>query len=265
MLAGLSNSEVFILVSYQKKKKKIVLDTYQRGKLVNSRDLDIQDEAVFKELKEGGFTYIPTYNATSFEQAESQRKAYLHDNKVVLISDTWQQKDCIGLLIVEIDLLTGSVMHKSLPLLYRSKVDHNSFLWHNQLFVVRISPATLNLGIYSLSSLKKLKEYQYLQGETITLKESPLIRNRKNLDDEWAKGWRLSNIATFTLAQLNGGTPVISVSAAGEESFRLLSGNYTSPSGGGSMMPSGGEALVRLAAPFPHLLPPIGLAALVVQ
>ncbi len=230
------------MLSVQAKEQRLVLNTYDKEKIIDTQEFAVQDEELFKHFKKNTFEYIPNLTEIPFEQAISQNKSYAYQNKLLLISDNWKSEGLAQLMIVSLGLGSSTIDAKTISLPYESKVDHNSFLRDNRLFVLGIDRTMLSINVHDINSLQKITAYNYLKGQPIPWKASDLTSNDTNLDEQWRGHWPEAEIAKYTLKELNGGTPVISISEADNDHIRILIGNNIIPrsGGGGMMVPTGG-------------------------
>lgn len=242
------NNNLYSL-SFSKREEKLIVHSYDKEILKDTIKFDIKDERFLKLFKQGGlltsdakpFTFINNGVEIPFDQAKNQNKIYFKDKKVFMIIDDWEGEELAEILILELDLTTRKAASRFVNLPYENKTDHNSFLINDKLFVLGINKIMVNLTIFDFESLTKIKEYRYLKGEPIQLKYSNLEEDGFDVEKEWIKAWKESDVAKLILRSLNDGVPVMSVTARNSD-YRLLIGCSEVSKGGPSrmMMTSGG-------------------------
>jgi hypothetical protein len=242
-LCFISDNETFQSLTYNKKENSLRLQIFERDLLKDSISFTIPDERSSDFLKKNGFLKGPkTYSIleesveASFEQALNRNKIYLRQGKIIIVGDEPKGEETIVEYVLELDKMKKTIESKIIEIPVQKKIQHNSMLTDNKLFVLGINASMINLTILDFDSGKILKEHVYNKGEPILIKQTTLKSNGHSVEMIYSNE---KETLKSILRNLNKGIPVISVFARKEGDFRVLIGNQEVYSGGGAGMISG--------------------------
>jgi hypothetical protein len=240
-LSYLNFNNTFHRLALNTDEQQMIIRTYSKEKLEATIRISIEDEKIFKHIKKEKFTFIEDLAEVPFDDAADLNKMYFRDNTLTIVIDDWKDGGDMGaILICTAELNTRTFRTKVLHLTSDSHTDHNSFLYKSNLNVLAVDKDFISINVYDIESLDRIKQVRYLKGEKLALKNSFLVKDGKNVDLDWEGKWKDEMISNYTFKFLNRGTPVISVSSAGDEYYRLLIGNLKKPDGDGRTFVPGG-------------------------
>ncbi|HEV8511900.1 MAG TPA: hypothetical protein VGQ59_01405, partial [Cyclobacteriaceae bacterium] len=236
----------FHILRLGKKDQSLNLDSFLGDMKTDSSMIKIDDAELFSEIKSTrNFlnqtdikpVFLPEGEA-SFEMARKQNKIYFRNNKLWLVMDHFgKEKDLATEMVCELDFDQHKFKKNMLSLTAEAKVDHNSFLYENTLFVLCIAKDYLIVDAFDISSLTKVKTFRQVKGLPFDFKKSYIIendklqgkdwedKNNKPLDQDWEGKWSQESSSKYFFKFINGGTPVLSVSGHASD-YRFLIGNY---------------------------------------
>lgn len=245
-LAFLNFNSKFHILRLGKKDQSLNLDSFSDHVKTDSSTIVIDDAELFNEIKATrNFFSKPDIKPdffpegeVPFDRARKQNKVYFRNNKLWLVMDHFgKEKDSAAEMICELDFDQHKFKKNMLSLTAEAKVDHNSFLFRNTLFVLSIAKDYLIIDAFDISSMTKTKTFRQLKGLPFDFKKSYIRENNKPLDKDWEGKWSHESSSKYFFQFINGGTPVLSVSETASD-YRFLIGNYEAPklnSTGGSM------------------------------
>ncbi|GCC49992.1 hypothetical protein SanaruYs_02070 [Chryseotalea sanaruensis] len=239
----INDNNAFYSMSYQKRERKLLLHKYDQGLVKDTLSFDFSDELISKTMARKGsimnlvsnFTFIKKGVDISFDKAKDLKKVYFKGNKLLMISDEHDGIESGEILVLELDLLTESVVSRKVTLPYTNKTGHNSFFIDDKLFVVGIDKSMLDLTVFDIHKFEELGSHRYLKGELIQLKSSKLEKNGVDVEKVSDRTWTKEDATKLLLKSLNEGSPVISVTKR-ETDYRLLIGSYHVPQSGPAPM-----------------------------
>lgn len=254
-LSYISDQQDFYQLRFDSERKLLWLNKYSKEIKVDSSAIEITDPELVRKIKGAKSffaaeqnqnskpVFIPDNSEIPFELAMNQRKMYFRRNRLWLVMDKFGKDKDFATLICEFDFTTGTFKQSTLPLTAEPKVDYNSFLFKDTLFVLSIDKHYMNIDVFDFQTLNKIKRIVYVRGERIDFKKSFLIKNDEVVDKDWDGKWSDRLNSNYTFRFLNGGVPVISVSSD-SSNYRFLIGNHEIPKtswGGGFMSVGGGS------------------------
>jgi hypothetical protein len=250
-LTYLNFNRKFHVLRIDKKNQLLGLESFSDGRKTDSSTIAIDDAELFKEIKATrNFlnkvdikpVFIPE-GEVPFEIAKNQNKIYFRHNKLWLVMDHFRkEKDLATVMVCELDFGLHTFKKSILSLTAEGNVDHNSFLYKDTLFTLSVAKEYLIIDAFDLNSMTKRKTFRQLKGLSFDFKKSYLIENNKPIDKEWESKWSNESNSKYFFRFMNGGIPVINVSAVASD-YRFLIGNYEPPkanSGGGFTSVGGG-------------------------